>query len=74
MMAQANKGGKGLNLNKATIETLEKFGGIGRKLAQDIVNYRNEHGPFKSFDDLTNISGISRKMVENLKKEGVEIR
>lgn len=62
-----------LNLNKATVVTLERFG-LDSKLAQDIVNYRNEHGPFRSFDELTNISGFSRELIGNLKKEDVEIQ
>lgn len=32
--------------------------GIGEKKAQDIVDYRTEHGPFKTVSDLGNVKGI----------------
>ena len=73
-MTQAVKGGKGLNLNKAKIEDLEQIGGMGKKRAQDIINYRNEHGPFKSLEDLEEISGFSKKLVEELKNHGITIQ
>ncbi len=73
-MTQAIKGGKGINLNKAGVEDLENIGGMGKKRAQDIVNYRNQHGPFKSWEDLDNVSGFSKKLVEEMKNQGVQIK
>ncbi len=73
-MAQALKGGKGINLNMATAEDLEKIGGMSRKRAQDIVNYRNQHGPLKSWEDLDNVTGFSKKLVDELKTRGVQIQ
>ncbi len=73
-MAQAIKGGKGLNINTATVQDLAMIGGMGQKRAQDIVNYRNQHGPFKSWDDLDNIPGFSKKLVLELKNQGVQLK
>jgi competence protein ComEA len=72
-MAQT-KGGKGVNLNKATVEELEKISGLGKKRAQDLIDYRNQHGPFKAWEDLQDISGFSKKMIEDLKNQGLMIR
>lgn len=73
-MTEAIKGGKGLNLNKASVDDLEQIGGMGRKRAQDIVNYRDQHGPFKSWEDLDNVTGFSKKLVDELKTQGVVIK
>jgi competence protein ComEA len=54
-----------ININTADIETLiAKLKGIGSKRAKAILAYRNEHGPFKSIDDLIKIKGISKRIVD----------
>jgi competence ComEA-like helix-hairpin-helix protein len=50
-----------VNLNACRIEDLMRVEGIGRALAQRIVEFRNVHGPFKSVEDLRAIPGIGRK-------------
>ena len=47
-----------LDINTATAEQLEDLMGIGPVLAQAIVDYRTEHGPFSSVDELLEVSGI----------------
>ena len=47
-----------LNLNTATAEQLEGLKGIGAELAQRIIEYRAENGPFKNVDELANVKGI----------------
>lgn len=47
-----------LNINTATAKELERLPGIGEALAERIVTYRAEHGPFKSVRDLQKVDGI----------------
>ncbi|HEY7173358.1 MAG TPA: helix-hairpin-helix domain-containing protein [Micromonosporaceae bacterium] len=50
--------GAPINLNVATEADLETLPGIGPALAQRILDYRTEHGGFRSVDELRNVSGI----------------
>jgi competence protein ComEA len=48
-----------VNVNSASAQEIATMlKGIGEKKAQDIVDYRTEHGPFKTVDDLSNVKGI----------------
>ena len=48
-----------VNINTADAATLAKeLTGVGQKLAEAIVEYRQKHGPFKSADELTLVKGI----------------
>lgn len=49
-----------LNLNAAGAEDLTALPGIGEALAGRIVQYREEHGPFETVEDLTKVSGIGQ--------------
>ncbi len=53
-------GGPGakVNINTATLDQLVALPGIGPVLAQRIISYREQHGPFRSVHDLTNVPGI----------------
>lgn len=57
----------GIRLNSATIEEIQTLNGIGPSKAEAIVSYREENGPFKSVDELLNISGIGEKTLEKFK-------
>ena len=59
-------GGK-VNLNTATSAELEALPGIGQVLAQSIVDYRTQHGPFRSVRDLLKVEGIGEKKFDSLK-------
>ena len=54
-------------LNSATVEQLDTLPGIGPKTAQEIVSYRQEHGPFTSVDQLTEVKGIGPAKLERLR-------
>lgn len=58
-----------VNLNTATLDQLESLPGIGPTLAQRILDHRQAHGPFRSVDDLLNVSGIGEKRLEDLRSK-----
>jgi len=41
-----------ININRANLKSLSTLAKIGSRKAQQIVQYRNEHGHFKSITDL----------------------
>ncbi len=47
-----------IDLNTATLEQLDTLPGVGPVLAQRILDWRSEHGPFGSKDELREVSGI----------------
>lgn len=54
-----------VNVNTADAATLAaELNGVGEKTAAAIVAYREEHGPFKSIDDLKMVKGIGDKLIE----------
>lgn len=57
-----------VNINTADAATLAgTLKGVGLKKAEAIVAYRDEHGPFKSVDDLVNVKGIGEKSLEQFR-------
>ncbi len=58
-----------IHLNKADIAALEKIKGIGESKAKRIVDYRKQHGGFKTLADLTNVKGISEKTLARLQNK-----
>lgn len=52
-----------LDVNKASVEELVTLQGIGPTYAERIVQYRTEHGAFKSVQELTEVKGIGDKTV-----------
>lgn len=63
-----------VNINTADASVLaETITGVGPKLAAAIVQYRKEHGPFQSVDELQKVKGIGATTVEkNRSKLSVE--
>jgi len=59
--------GAPISLNTATVGQLDDLEGIGPTTAQKILDWRKEHGGFRSVDDLQQISGIGPKRFESLK-------
>lgn len=60
--------GAKVNINAASVEELSALPGIGNVLAQRIVDYRSESGPFRKIDDLMNVTGIGEKKIDTIKQ------
>ncbi len=58
---------KPVNINTATMNELITLPRIGPKMAQRIIDYRREHGPFLTKKDIIKIKGIGPKTYEHLK-------
>ena len=54
----------GVEVNTASKQLLTYVSGVGPKLAERIVQYRNENGPFASREDMKNVSGLGEKTFE----------
>jgi competence protein ComEA len=56
-----------VNLNTATAEQLATIPGVGPKMAERIINYRQKNGGFKKVEDLMNVSGVGEKSFLKMK-------
>lgn len=54
-----------ININTATQTELIRIKGVGPTKAQAIIQYRQQHGPFKTLDDLQQVNGIGPKTIAN---------
>ena len=68
--AAAEKQGDGaqqIDLNSASREQLMQVKGIGPALADRIVEFRKEHGPFRRVEDILKVRGVGEKSLAKLK-------
>ena len=56
-----------ININTASAEELTRLKGIGEKIAERIVEYRQEK-PFEKIEDIMNVSGIGEKKFEDIRE------
>ena len=56
-----------ININTADASQLKTLPGIGEKIAQRIIDYRNEHGTFSAVDELTYVDGIGDKTMDAIR-------
>ena len=68
MILSNAKQGK-VNINTATLEELQTIKGIGKKKAEAILQYRKEHGAFRSKEDLLQVKGIGKKALEAIESQ-----
>jgi competence ComEA-like helix-hairpin-helix protein len=59
--------GEVVNINTGGVGELEKLPGIGKALAERIIAYREENGPFKSIEDIVKVRGIGQVRFESFK-------
>lgn len=56
-----------VNINSADFNALVDLPGIGPALARRIITYREEHGPFRSVDQLIDIQGIGERNIDDFR-------
>lgn len=55
-----------VNINTASVQELQLLPRVGPSLAQRIVDFRAENGPFKAPEELTRVKGFGEKSFEAL--------
>ncbi|WP_228768529.1 ComEA family DNA-binding protein [Shewanella sp. TC10] len=58
-----------VNINKASTTELQQLKGIGESKAKAIVDYRTKHGKFTSLNQLSQVSGVGDKLIEQNAKQ-----
>ena len=53
-----------ININSADVKQLMALNGVGRKMAERIVAYRESHGPFKKASELRKVEGVDDALWE----------
>ncbi|KAA3622767.1 MAG: helix-hairpin-helix domain-containing protein [Proteobacteria bacterium] len=65
LMSAAALAGK-VNINTAGVDELATgIKGVGPAIAERIVKWREENGPFESVDQIVEVSGVGAKTLEN---------
>jgi comEA protein len=57
-----------ININTATAADFDRLDGIGPVLSRRMVEYREQHGSYKSVDELDNVSGIGPKRLAAIRE------
>jgi competence protein ComEA len=57
-----------IDINTARTEELQMLPGIGAGLSKKIVDFRNDHGPYKSLEALRGVDGLTAKRFERIKE------
>ena len=55
-----------VNINTAGVDALSQLPGIGEVIAQRIIDYREENGPFETVTELLNVEGIGETRLEEI--------
>ncbi len=60
--------GSKINVNTATVAELDALPGVGKTMAERIVDFVKANGPLKKFSELQKVEGLSGKKLDNLKR------
>src|SRR5690242_715381 len=60
-----------IDLNSASVSTLTQLPGIAKNMAYRIVNYRDKHGPFSSWEEVERIKEFPRERLEEIKLRAI---
>jgi competence protein ComEA len=56
-----------ININTANLEELDRLPGIGPSIAQAIIDYRTQNGPFKTIEGINEVKGIGDALFAKIK-------
>ncbi len=63
---------KKININTASLDELQTLPRIGEKVAQRIIDYREQHGDFEKIEELMKVQGIGEKIFK-LIRDKIEV-
>jgi len=58
-----------ININTASVTTLQYVKGINKSRAHAIVRYRETHGRFRSVNDLIRVPGINARTLDRIRPQ-----
>ncbi|MEK7542500.1 MAG: helix-hairpin-helix domain-containing protein [Patescibacteria group bacterium] len=58
-----------ININIASYEELQEITGVGEVIAQRIIDYREQNGPFQKIEDIKSVKGVGDATFEKMKDE-----
>jgi len=64
----ASKTDQKININTASATELQQLPRIGEKVAQRIIDFREQHGKFQKIEEIMKVKGIGERMFANLKE------
>ena len=67
VLAASRVPGVPLDLNRAGLQELDSLPGIGPTLARRIVEFREQHGPYRRVDDLLEVPGIGPTLLQRIR-------
>ena len=70
----SNTSGKVININYASLEELDELWGVGKIIAQNIIDYREACGGFKTPEEIKLVDGIDDKKWDKWKLKGWVIK
>jgi len=67
VLAEAQAAAPKININTASAADFQKLPKIGPQIAQRIIDFRTQNGPFKRVEELMKVKGIGEKLYDQIK-------